>query len=267
MRCVLSLAVVAVVASPLLGEEKRPAMRVILKDGTELTGQPDSTTDDLHLRLRRGSAELFLVRHIPWSTVVSAEHKGRSYTGVKLKKLVQRLKNAPGSRKAKAVRQDQNAVESSKNSLEVNTRAKAGRVREVVLVDAFVENTSLVVLLRLAHENPVAPQGNLGVELVGLPHGRRNFAAAPGRRTNKVSRISRWTRSITPDDFDRGVAIFRLPLGKRLDEKFADFGLVRYRLTLPGHGTFESSKDGVELRPFSPVHGAIERHSGRRPVR
>jgi hypothetical protein len=81
--------------------------------------------------------------------------------------------------------------------------------------------------------------------------------------------VERWTRSVNAADFGpRGVQV-RLPYGAihpelRPDWMASWYGLVHVRLTIPGHGVFEDSRDGVRIRPWAPNRDNLEMNTGRR---
>lgn len=264
MRAMLLAASLTIAASTIHADDAAPLLSVTLADGSVIAGHPDARSDGNELCLRRGSAELYTLRHIPWKSVTGGEFHGRAYEGPKLKKLVRRLKSKPVDPRASEPTPVSTVEKASPPAPNNNIPHSVAAVREVVIINSRVENKSLVVHLRVRQRRPASFQGTLRVDLIGLPHGRRNFAAAPGRRTNDIERLANWTRRIQAADFQDGEAIIRFPLRQGLGPKYGDFGFIKARLTLPGHGTFASSMDGVPLRAFSPVRDAVERRTGRR---
>src|SRR5207237_1020985 len=42
------------------------------------------------------------------------------------------------------------------------------------------------------------------------------------------------------------------------------YGLVHIRFSIPGHGVFEDSRDGVRIRPWAPNRDQLEMNTGQR---
>ena len=135
--------------------------------------------------------------------------------------------------------------------------------------DADVETDGLVVEVAPldAYGTLVPASGTLEVELFAPQ--RRVFHHAPLSGGDTLELVERWTRALNAVDFGpRGVQV-RLPYGAihpelRPDWMASWYGLVHVRLTIPGHGVFEDSRDGVRIRPWAPNRDHLEMNTGRR---
>jgi len=69
------------------------------------------------------------------------------------------------------------------------------------------------------------------------------------------------------EQFTPNGAVVHLPYRAKdpeLDTSIERQGLVHLRLSVPGHGTFEHSRDAVRIRSYSPVRDTHQRATGRR---
>jgi hypothetical protein len=95
------------------------------------------------------------------------------------------------------------------------------------------------------------------------------FHHAPLSGGDTLELVERWTRQVTPADFGPGGVQLRLPYGAIHPELRPDwmagwYGLVHVKMTAPGHGVFEDSRDGVRIRPWAPNRDQLELNTGRR---
>jgi len=107
---------------------------------------------------------------------------------------------------------------------------------------------------------PVPLDGTLEVNLIG-----RQDSVVEGPRP--FPRIGRWVRRVEPGDFNGGGATYRLPfqaVHPQFDTEIAPYAVVHARLTAAGHGSFDVSRNGVRLRPFSRNRDRLELITGER---
>jgi hypothetical protein len=135
--------------------------------------------------------------------------------------------------------------------------------------DGDVETDGLVVEVAPvdAYGALVAASGTLEVELFAAQ--RRVLHHAPLSGGDTLELVERWTRSVNASDYGPRGAIVRLPYGAIHPELRPDwmagwYGLVHVKLSLPGHGVFEDSRDGVRVRPWAPNRDQLEMNTGRR---
>jgi hypothetical protein len=137
--------------------------------------------------------------------------------------------------------------------------------------DGDVETDGLVVEIapRDWYGGLAAASGTVEVELFAAQ--RRTFHHAPLSGGDTLELVERWTRAVRAEDFGpRGVQL-RLPYGAIHPELRPDwmagwYGLVHVTVTIPGHGVFEDSRDGVRIRPWAPNRDQLELNTGRRFV-
>jgi hypothetical protein len=128
--------------------------------------------------------------------------------------------------------------------------------------DVEVDGLAVEVMPRAADGTVVPVAGTLEVELWGLQ--RREFWQAPRSGGDTLELIERWTRAVRPEEVGPSGVRALLPFGAVHPELQANwpawwYGLVHVRLSVPGQGVFEASRDGVRLRPWSPVRDRLER--------
>jgi hypothetical protein len=236
-------------------------LAIHLKSGRTLTGLVDSRTGDSHLSLRFHRGSGYLRKSIPWGDIASASFEGKAVDADALKELASRLKSPPPPRSerhsATSRVQPRPAPPSPPASIGIDAR--------LANWDADVEADGLVLELFVADAEGqlTAADGTLEVELFA-PRLRRQHEA-PASRGYEVDLIERWSRLLSALDFSGGRAALRLPFGAihpEFDRRVDALGLVHVRLSIPGHGIFEQSLDGVLLRPFSPVRDALLDHRG-----
>jgi hypothetical protein len=130
--------------------------------------------------------------------------------------------------------------------------------------DADVETDGLMVEL-----SPVNAQGAMtpvsGTVEVALWATQRRPALdlAPRSGGSTIELVERWTRAVSVADFGTSGAVLKLPFGAvhpEIDAAWpaSTYGLVHVKLSVPGQGVFEASRDGITIRPFSPIRDRLE---------
>jgi hypothetical protein len=239
-----------------------------------------SDANNLWLSFRTRSAEL--LRPIAWNSVVSAELGGETLTATQLR---QRVLSRPVSFTTQAVEESEAPVEQlptpvgqaeanmADEALQVLFAPPVPRVASVRF-DAFIANWDgdvdadglIVQAIPVdAYGHVVPAKGHVEVELYTTR--RIAFQDAPHKRGRRIEQIGRWTKQILPQQVHVDGAWFKLPFqaaDPEFDNRLGFSGLVHVKLVVPGAGVFESSLDGVRIRPFSPLRDNMEQVEGRR---
>lgn len=111
----------------------------------------------------------------------------------------------------------------------------------------------------------VPVRGTVDVELFSAR--QRKYHEAPQSRGWSTELVERWTLGVEESQLTPQGLLLRLPFGAvhpEFSRDIDDFGLVHVRLSVPGSGVFEQSRDGVRLRTWSPVRAGLSSQGGRR---
>lgn len=263
--------------------DPKPAQEVtlVVASGRRFHGQVDPQSGPQALVLRSEALGVTLWRPIAWERIVAAEVQGQPISLVELQQwgLTARRSSPsqvgpsrPGEPAEKEDLRPRTPTPPASAPATVSRAEQDSSERVVQLsLDAYVANwdgdvevDGLVVELapRAADGTIVPVSGTLEVELWGLQ--RRVFSQSPHSGGDTLERVERWTRAVRPEEV--GVSGFRctLPFGAIHPELRPDwlawwYGLVHVRLCVPGQGIFDASRDGVRLRPWSPVRDRLER--------
>jgi len=246
-----------------------PMVAVTLVDSSVLEGKIDASTDDAQLVLRWETAGSRIARTLAWSRVASVRVADQTLTPTAFRQLLAAVREA-----APLVARDEAAWKARWSAALLAPRPPAPPAMATPRV------TSLSIDAALAHFGPnvnhdglsleVAPldaagqivpvQGTLEVELYGEAVG----VVTPA---NPFGVIGRWTQIVRADDFGPRGAVVRLPyqaVHPEFASRLAPVGAVHARLTVPGHGSFESTQPSVRLRPYSSVRDRLELSTGYR---
>jgi hypothetical protein len=133
--------------------------------------------------------------------------------------------------------------------------------------DGDVETDGLIIQVLPLDEtgHVIAVSGNVQIELYGQR--RIPFQDAASKRGRRIERLAHWTRLVVLPDILIDGAWYKLPFQAdhpEFDTDLGRSGLVHVRLVVPGAGVFESSIDGIRIRPFAPLRDEMERVEGRR---
>lgn len=254
---------------------------VVVGSGRRFQGQIDPRSGPHALVLRRQTQGITLWRPVAWERIVAAEAQGRPVSVTELRRWVALVKDSlsaeavrpTATQVAVEVRPPVPATEPMGAASAVAPPAQSDRGHQVVRLslDAYVANwdgdveiDGLVVEIvpRAADGTIAAISGTLEVELFGLQ--RRAFSQAPHSGGDTLELVERWTRAVRPDEAGPAGIRCTLPFGAVHPELHSDwlawwYGLVHVRLSVPGQGVFDASRDGVRLRPWSPVRDRLER--------
>jgi hypothetical protein len=240
------------------GEE----LRISVASGREFSGYVDARTDNDRLWLRSEGTAIDVVRPINWQRITGAQLGGRQMSVAELRQMVDQLKSSSDleERRLQSVDEDNVAVRDTGDRSQ-QTHAEQAQIAAVsaspirsVDFDAQIANWDgdvepdglLIHLFPLDGNGNMTPvSGTLWVEFIARWRGQ----------------VGHWSRLIRAADLTTRGVIVKLPfqaIHPSFDDGVDTYGLVHLRLTVPGHGVFEDSYDGVRTRPvFTPSRNAL----------
>lgn len=269
------------------GVRRVPASTVEVASGRSFTGDVDLRTDATRLWLRESHGTAVIIRPIRWDRVVRAQVGEETFSGAEFRKaIVQAREVVPKGDKVRLGRSgsirvhaggpaDSPAAESrvsGRGSDAMTTPGGGTRaavpVRSLALDarvanwDADVEVDGLVVQVRpLDASQAVVPvRGTLEVSLTG-------WRAATANSKQYSARLGRWSQLVGPTDFGLSGAAYRLPFQAahpEYDLRWAPYGAVHARLSIPGVGVFEVTESDVRVRPYSATRDYLQQTTGGR---
>ncbi len=293
MRRLLTVLSLATAAWALAGEAALAADALVVVEtasGGRFSGAVDGSSTPHQLVLSNARSGITLRRSIVWERIMAATIDGRPVAVEELRAEAgkgsgtQRVPGVQGSAD-RSLGRGARKIELLGKALpemvdEESAQQQTGPPPRVTMVatdpyianwDGDVETDGLVVEIapRDWYGGLVAAGGTVEVELFAAQ--RRVFHHAPLSGGDTLELVERWTRSVSAPDFGpRGVQL-RLPYGAIHPELRPDwmagwYGLVHVKFTIPGHGVFEDSRDGVRVRPWAPNRDQLELNTGRRFV-
>jgi len=263
---------------------------VRLIDGSTITGKIDARSDQHELCIRRGTSRARITRVIPWETVEAIMLPGRAAPKCVAVETVrdQIVRQRPSEGKvasgpqgaarvirsplANSLPSPQPHIEDRPPSAEPPSESagefRPSRVRWISVSaepgnwDADTSDDGLVLRIR-----PVTDQGTAvaarGLVQVALLAYRTELLGGARRPVT----IARWSVPVRSGRFDGCEYVFRLPYQRifpEIDTRWAPYGLVHVRLSIPGEGVFEANDPLVRLRAASPLRDRMELTTGRR---
>lgn len=274
----LFLAAAALALFP-LAADAGPKVLVQLVSGRVLDAEAAPRTDAQRLWLVYRSNSATLHRPIAWDRIATAQLNGEALPPAEFKAAVLDQLAAPQDEaptaNEPAPSQIPPAVASQESIADeaLNLLFAAPRVVSVNFDahlanwDADIEADGLII-----HVRPIDAAGRVvpvrGTVYADL-HGPRqiSFSDGPHLRGHRIDKLGSWTKQIVPAQVHADGAWFKLPFQAaqpEFDTALGRLGLVHVRLVVPGEGVFESSIDGVRIRPYSPLRDDLERVHGRR---
>ena len=260
---------------------------VHMASGRTFTAEVSDRTnaERLWLSFRTQSAEL--LRPIAWSHVASGELDGNIYEGSKLRDILLTTPVSLHAQSEDAAQEPQseepevvptppvegNMADEALDLLFSTAPIANSRVASVQFDahlanwDGDVEADGLIV-----HVVPVNSYGHVvpasGHIEVQLHAARRiAFHEGPHKRGRRIDRLGRWVKKVTPYCMDANGCWFKLPFQAdhpEFNSALGTTGLVHVKLVVPGDGVFETSIDGVRVRPFAPLRDDLEQVEGYR---
>lgn len=250
------------------------------RDGARMTGSIAPSSDSDALKLQSVRPGIRISRNVPWERIARAEVAGHTLSADELRAIVLRLRSEMpevGYTASNSVRTGIDRFHSKPSvprSDSVGGKSPRGHQLKGepiawLAIDAMaaqwdsdVELDGLRLSITVYDRAGVARvvDGLLAVELWGEDSGDPH-------RVGQFVQIGSWRQRLRPTDFSHDQAVVRLPfqaVHPEFDRSIRPYGLVFARLSIPGHGTFESSVDAVRLRPFSPTRDRLQQTVGRR---
>jgi hypothetical protein len=247
---------------------------VRVSSGREFNGTIDVASNSDHLVLRSTHTGITLKRSIRWEQITSVNEGDapRDISALRAKFKAPSAVTPPPPNRKIDIHAWPAAPTAASSSSQENPTLRVSQVSFDAHVgnwDADVETDGLVIdALPLDRFGNVLPLGGtLEVELYSPQ--RRIFDHAPLSGGDTLEIVERWTHAITPDDYGPRGARVQLPFGAITPElqpnwTASTYGLVNIRLSIPGHGVFASSRDGVRVYPWAPNRDRLEMKTGQR---
>lgn len=267
---------------------QRPSRPLTVKvaSGRVFSAEVDPRSDAACLWLRWGTGSTMLLRPIRWERVLQIGLADRTYSGEEFRQAVillgERAAGTPatgakhsGSRLAQidpATSPPSHPHEAEHvpppAPMAVCDPGAVRRVRSLAIEagvanwDADVEVDGLVVdVFPLDADGAVVPvNGTIQIDLTGWQGGVI-------QREQPFTRLGHWTRQVRMVGADACDARYRLPFQSEhpeFDLEWLPHGLVHARLTVPGHGVFETTASTVRIRPYSAARDHLQQITGYR---
>ncbi len=253
--------------APVKNETPAPQLTVQLASGRTFTAAVDSLTSDSTLVLRFERPGIVLRRPISWEQVTSASVGSEPIAADQIRAASLALRSDTVVSSSSALDSPAEpfpaggATPDPEHSLPPPLVTSITFDAQLANWDRDVETDGLLVeLWPLSADGYLTPaSGTVEVELFAPQ--RRVFHHAPRSGGDTIERVERWVRSVSPSDFTTNGVRLKLPFGAvhpEFDLDWIGVGLVHVKFAAPGHGVFESSYDGVRIRPFAPIRDQLE---------
>ena len=259
-----------------IAQESAVTVTVDVASGRSFAGEVDSRTDEAQLWLRCPLGSGILRRPIDWDRVVEVRLAGESFSSEEFQQAVRSVSQMLGEQAEPEEGASKIVIGPSKGRPDrqlapAATAAAAHKPRRVesLAIDVRVGEWDgdvdvdglLLEIYPLDASGEVVPvngaiEAILRCERTGVVKLRRPF-----------NRLGRWTKRVRATDFGPRGASYRLPfqaVHPEFDLKWASYGAVHVRLSVPGQGVFERTESTVRIRPYSAVRDQLEQATGRR---
>lgn len=279
---VVLVAFSALSAAPACGDDSTAAQEAVGQivvtsaDGAVHRGAPSPTSDAQALHLSQSRPGMTITRAVDWDQIAQVEAAGQILSADEARSIIlraaserppQRRRPAPadpvGDAKSDSVARRPSHVGSVPRD-ELREEPIAWIAVEAVAAqwDSDVEldgiRLSITAYDRSGRPRPVdgTLQAVLWGEDVGTPH-----------RAERIGQIASWQQRVRAADFRPESAVYRLPfqaIHPEFERSLRPYGTLHVRLSVPGHGSFESSVEMIRLRPYSAARDRLQMSSGRR---
>ena len=270
-------------ASPAVSRETATSQQapqqvtVELASGRVFTAMIDERSDDKILWLRFQTSSTILMRPVEWNRVVAAHVDGKKITSAELQASLETFASSHHHWRPGDPPRNTNADNNSTDAQQAAQALGSDRRVQSIQVDAFlgnwdadVESDGLIV-----HIYPLDDQGNVvevrataNLSLIGVTGTRRPSPSGRALASNrKFPILGRWTRAINANDFDLTGVSLRLPFGAihpEFNPRIRSQALVHIKLSIPGHGVFETTAAPTTVRPINVIRNQVEAASGTR---
>lgn len=276
VRAILAFGLImAVIGFSTARADESPAIARV-ENGREFRGTIDATSNANELVLRTDSPGISLKRGIRWERLVNLSVSGSPRDIPALRAEFRNRTPAPQLPSLlRTVELRAWPVVPASAQTDDTTAGPSARVATVAFDsqianwDADIETDGVVLDVAPfdTHGNLLPVNGTVEVELFAPE--RRIFDQAPQSGGDTFELVERWTRAITPADYGPRAARLQLPFGAITPELQPNwtataYGLVHARISIPGHGVYASSRDGVRIRPWAPNRDRLEMKTGQR---
>lgn len=276
----LGILVISGVASAEVNERDVAAkgrVEVTVRSGRLFIAEIDSRTDTETLWIKYGTGNTTIWRPIQWKYVEKTECDGEPLKKSEIIEIARKSTHAEAdcdtssAQAYHAARPDPAARRHRAAKDTQSTQTRTTRVRSARFNaslgnwDADVEPDGLVLDVTPLDESgrPLNVDSVLHVTLFASK--AENFDSVSGGE--RIERIGQWTVTLDRNQWQGYSYVVRLPfqaVDPGFDTTVAAEGLVHTRLVVPGHGTFDRSIDGVQLRKFGPLRDWLERRGQSR---
>ncbi|HHK41154.1 MAG TPA: hypothetical protein ENJ50_01945 [Planctomycetaceae bacterium] len=245
--------------------EPEGLIAVEVASGRRFVGQVDARSNNTVLWLRTDHGATRVWRPIRWEVVVRATREGRKLERADVLALASEAPAEAQRRQRPVARKAATLAEAA------DERLGFSGVPRGITFDARLANwdddaaaDGLLLDLRVvdATGRNVAVDGTVEVQWVAV-RDRTPWSGAY-RNRSPVQTIARWTRTFTAAEMADG-ATWQLPFQAfhpQYDRSWRPAGLVRVKVTVPGHGTWVASRDFIRTRPYSPTRDEQARATG-----
>lgn len=294
LRAVVRLGLAA--AAALVGQHDTPhtwtgePIRVELTDGRTLLARVDARTEETVLWLRSGTEKAAIVQPIAWEQVqrvaLPGAPQGESVEPALFRQQVLQwrarqqasaadpqpqlrvIRSPLAHRPLTTGREEYTPTGHDAAAPEALATAEPDRICWVEVTaepsnwDADVSADGLLLQLRpmTSRQTAAAVRGLIEVKLIGYRVHLLGGAKPP-------ETIDRWTVPVQSGHFDGYAYTFRLPYRRgfpEADTRWAPYGAVHVRLSVPGQGVFEATDSMLRIRAASPLRDRLETSTGRR---
>ena len=261
----ITIVVASLGAELTVAGEPEGRIAVEVSSGRRFVGHVDarSGNDVLWLRTDHGAARIW--RPIRWDAVVRVTREDQTLERNEVLALASEAPAAAQRRQRPVARGTTTMAEAA------DERLGFSAVPRGITFDAQLANwdddaatDGLLLDLRVidARGRNVAVDGTVEVQWMAI-RDRTPWSGAY-RNRSPVQTIARWTRTFTAAEMAEG-ASWQLPFQAahpQYDRSWRPAGLVRVKVTVPGHGTWVASRDFIRTRPYSPTRDEQARATG-----
>jgi hypothetical protein len=250
-----------------------PEAAVWLSSGRQFRGIVDPASSQERLILRKEQSGITIRRPIAWESIERVQIDGRPEPVTAWRQSLPAM-SPPGTRAVKIELRGSatKTIPSPAAPLPPPPppATSLSFYASIANWDADVETDGLIVeLMPITSQGAMTPvSGTVEVELWAAQR-QPALDLAPRSGGATIELVERWTRAVSVADFGTSGAVLKLPFGAvhpEIDASWpaSTYGLVHVKLTVPGQGVLEASRDGISIRPFSPLRDRLERKGENR---
>lgn len=238
--------------------------RIDIFDGRAFRGVVDDRSNDTRLWIHTHCAGITLARPIAWNAIRTITIGQQTFSAEEFRTQLKQFASPAPALNCEPTP----AAEPRRTPEPVSQSTPAGRVTAVqadarlVNWDADVEHDGLIVTVAPLDEwgQLRAVDGSVEIELIG--EGPGTTAALSTFPT-----LGRWVRQLNATEMPPSGAPLKLEFQAahpEFDLRLSPYGMVHVRLSVPGHGTFETTTDLTTLRTFNPLRDRLQQQTRQR---